>query len=155
VLGGVPTLSRRAVVIERIELRTLDDVRVAQPAFRSFAAQLGFDRQAQCKIAIAASEAGTNMVKYGGGGELSLRSIEVPRVGLRFEARDHGPGIPDLARMLEDHISQGIDVRLRERVDTSPGGLGVGLGAIRRMMDTFGWQNLDDGGLLWAEKYLI
>lgn len=136
-----------------VDLRTLDEVRVAQPIFVGFAADLGFSRQAQLQIAIAASEAGTNMVKYGGGGQLSMARIERPRAGLRFEARDRGPGIRDLSRMLEDHVSQGFDTRFRPRTGPSPGGLGIGLGAIQRLMDALGWENLDDGGLLWAEKY--
>src|SRR5690606_10185451 len=75
------------------ELRTLDEVRISQAPIRRFAAELGFDRAAQWQVTIAASEAGTNMVKYGGGGRLTLRRIVEPRVGLRLEARDHGPGI--------------------------------------------------------------
>ncbi|HLT38125.1 MAG TPA: ATP-binding protein [Enhygromyxa sp.] len=123
------------------ELRTLDEVRISQAPIRRFAAELGFDRAAQWQVTIAASEAGTNMVKYGGGGRLTLRRIVEPRVGLRLEARDHGPGIGDLELALRDHLSEGR-------------GLGLGLGAIQRMMDALGWQNLADGGLLWAEKYL-
>jgi anti-sigma regulatory factor (Ser/Thr protein kinase) len=137
-----------------IELRTLDEVRVAQSSIRRFVAQLGFDRPRQWQVTIAASEAGTNMVKYGGGGRLTLRRIVYPRTGLRLEARDYGPGIGDLARALEDHVSEGNNVLVREHLDQSHRGLGVGLGSIRRMMDALGWQNLDDGGLLWAEKYL-
>lgn len=128
-------------------------MRVAQASIRRFAGELGFDRTAQWQVTIAASEAGTNMVKHAGGGRLLLRRITVPRAGVRIEARDFGPGIADLARALEDHISEGNNVLIRER-DQQHRGLGVGLGAIRRMTDALGWQNLPDGGLLWAEKYL-
>lgn len=127
---------------------------MAQASIRRFVAELGFDRTAQWQITIAASEAGTNMVKHAGGGRLLLRRITVPRAGVRLEARDSGPGIADLARALEDHISEGHNVLIREQSDQQHRGLGVGLGAIRRMMDGIGWQNLADGGLLWAEKYL-
>lgn len=143
-------MSKRLV----FEIRELDEVRALQPVFWRFAAELGFDRRAQWQIAIAASEAGTNMVKYGRGGQLTLQLIDQPRAGLRFEARDHGPGIADLERVLQDHISQGVDVRVRAADAALPGGLGTGLGAIQRLMDAFGWRNLADGGLLWAEKYL-
>ncbi|MFO7561926.1 MAG: ATP-binding protein [Enhygromyxa sp.] len=136
-----------------LELRTLDEVRSSHPAVRRFAAELGFERLAQWQVTIAASEAGTNMVKYGGGGRLALRRIADPRAGLRLEARDFGPGIVNLQRALEDHISEGNDVRVRV-LDQDHRGLGIGLGAIARMMDALGWENLTDGGLLWAEKYL-
>jgi anti-sigma regulatory factor (Ser/Thr protein kinase) len=135
-----------------IELRNLHEVLPAQAAIGRFAAAIGFERRAQWEITIAASEAGTNMVKYAGGGRLTLRRIHNPRPGLRLEARDFGPGIADLERALEDHISESSDTRTRE-----PGscrGLGVGLGAIQRLMDTLEWHNLEDGGLLRAEKYL-
>ena len=134
------------------ELRTLDEVRGSQAAIRRFVAELGFDRLAQWQVTIAASEAATNMVKHAGGGHLTLGRIDDPRVGLRLEARDFGPGIGDLARALEDHVSEGSDLRVR--LDLGRRGLGLGLGAIARMMDALGWQNLADGGLLWAEKYL-
>lgn len=137
-----------------LELRTLAEVRVAQAQIRRFAALVGFDRLGQWQVTIAASEAGTNMVKHGGGGRLTLVRLDQPRRGLRLEARDSGPGIPDLARAFEDHISQGNDARVCDGLRDSARGLGNGLGAIRRMMDELGWTNLDDGGLLWAEKYL-
>jgi anti-sigma regulatory factor (Ser/Thr protein kinase) len=137
-----------------LELRSLDEVRSSQAAIRRFTAELGFDRLGQWQVTIAASEAATNMVKYGNGGCLTLRRILEPRAGLRLEARDYGPGIGDLRQALEDHFSQGQDVRIRNRVDQDRHGLGIGFGAIERLMDALGWQNLTDGGLLWAEKYL-
>lgn len=145
--------SEPAVDELRVELRSLDEVRLAQARIRRFAAGRGFDRRAQWEITIAASEAGANMVRHAGGGRLRLASIGLPRPGLRLEARDFGPGIADLDQALADHVSEGSDRRLVLR-PRSGGGLGLGLGAVRRLMDSFRWQNLDDGGLLVAEKYL-
>ena len=138
----------------RIDLRTLADVRLAQGSLRRFAEELCFARQAQWEITIAASEAGTNIVKHGKGGVLLLRPIHTPRPGLRIEARDQGPGILDFEAALKDHVSEGGDVRVRQ-AGAPRRGLGTGLGAIVRLMDSVGWENLEGGGgLLWAEKYL-
>jgi serine/threonine-protein kinase RsbT len=104
-----------------IELRTLDEVRVAQSSIRRFVGSSGFDRAGQWQVTIAASEAGTNMVKYGGGGRLTLRRIVYPRTGLRLEARDFGPGIADLACALEDHVSEGNNVLICKQLDRARG----------------------------------
>ena len=52
-----------------------------------------------------------------------MRSIEEGhRIGMEVEARDEGPGIPDLDKAMEDHYSSG-------------GTLGLGLPGVKRMMD--------------------
>jgi serine/threonine-protein kinase RsbT len=137
---------------ERVwEVACAVDVVSLQPGVRRFAALLGFSRRAQWEVAIAASEAAANMVKHAGGGTLILRRLDEPEPGLELEARDSGPGIlePDLA--FRDHISEGIDLRSPERPPRARG-LGVGLGAIRRLMDETRWENLPDGGRLVARK---
>ena len=111
----------------RIELRTLADVRLAQGSLRRFAEELCFSRQAQWEITIAASEAGTNIVKHGKGGVLLLRPIHTPRPGLRIEARDQGPGIEDFEAAKCDHMSEGADVRWRESGAGPRRGMGTGL----------------------------
>ena len=136
-----------------LELATLDDARLAQAQVRRFAEACSFDRTAQWQIATAASEAATNAVKHGGGGRLILTTLAAPTPGLRFEARDRGPGIDDLELAIRDHVSRGVDLRGLDR-PAKADGLGTGLGAIGRLMDAWGWENLDGGARLWAEKYL-
>ena len=110
------------------------DVISAQIKIRRFARDAGFDPRDQWRIAIAVSEAATNMVKYAGGGVIILRALSGPRVGVEFEARDQGAGIPSLERALQDHVSD--DLHWSERADPrSARGLGLGLGAIHRLMD--------------------
>ena len=136
-----------------LELTTLDDARLSQAQVRRFAEACGFVRTAQWQIATAASEAATNVIKHGGGGRLIVATIADPKPGLRFEARDRGPGIDDLELAIQDHVSRGVNLRSLDR-PAKTDGLGTGLGAISRLMDAWGWENLDVGALLWAEKYL-
>lgn len=101
---------------------------------RKFAAAAGLSTRAQWELAIAVSEAATNMVKYAGGGVIVLRELAAPRAGVEFEARDQGGGITSIERALQDHVSD--DLHLLERADPrSARGLGLGLGAIHRLMD--------------------
>ncbi|HFE44138.1 MAG TPA: hypothetical protein ENJ18_01410, partial [Nannocystis exedens] len=86
------------------------------------------------ELAIAVSEAATNMIKYGGGGIITLRRVATPRPHVALEARDRGAGIEQLERALVDNISEGNDAR--ESIPASGRrGLGLGLGAIYRLMD--------------------
>ncbi|NVB40493.1 ATP-binding protein [Pseudenhygromyxa sp. WMMC2535] len=146
-----PALSRPGCEHVR-EIRTISEARAAQTWALRLAEELGFERDAQWRIAISVSEAATNMVTHGGGGCLSLRGITEPHEGLRIEARDAGPGIDDPERAFQDHVSRGVDLR-EQPSNPRPRGLGAGLGAIRRLTDDCGWVNLEPGGLLWAEVY--
>lgn len=77
------------------------------------------------KMVTAASELARNTVLHGQGGVLSLEIVrDGPREGLRLTFEDHGPGIPDLDRALEDGFSTG-------------GSLGLGLPGARRLVDEF------------------
>ena len=89
----------------------------------SAARELGFDPQACEEIALAASELASNLVKHSGGGRLSVTPLKRKGIaGLEIVARDKGPGIADIDRALTDGIS-------------TTGSLGIGLGAVNRLMD--------------------
>ena len=67
----------------------------------------------------------TNLVKHAGNGTILLQRIqENGTSGLRLIAIDKGPGIPDVTRALQDGHS-------------TAGSMGTGLGAVRRLSDTF------------------
>jgi serine/threonine-protein kinase RsbT len=79
----------------------------------------------QTKLVTAASELGRNTIKYGGGGIVHLDSLVdgyQHGVGLLFV--DSGPGIADIAAALRDGYTTG-------------GGLGLGLGGSKRLVDEF------------------
>jgi serine/threonine-protein kinase RsbT len=106
-------------------LRNEEDVVFSRQAVRSWAVELGFSLVDQTKIVTAASELARNTVVYGGGGTMRLQALEDgPRRGLRLIFEDQGPGIPDIDQALRDGF-------------TSGGGLGLGLGGARRLVNEF------------------
>jgi len=77
------------------------------------------------RVAIAVTEAATNLVKHAGGGEILLRaSSDGDGAGLWIVALDRGPGISDVALARGDGFS-------------TSGTSGTGLGAIARQSDEF------------------
>jgi serine/threonine-protein kinase RsbT len=106
-------------------LRNEEDVVFSRQAVRSWAVELGFSLVDQTKIVTAASELARNTVVYGGGGAMHMQMLEDgPRRGLRLVFEDQGPGIPDIDQALRDGF-------------TSGGGLGLGLGGARRLVNEF------------------
>ena len=89
------------------------------------AARAGFTATDMTVIATAISELARNIVEYAGDGEVILTLVQSgQKKGFRVEARDHGPGIPDIDLAMQDGYSTG-------------GGMGLGLPGTRRLMDEF------------------
>lgn len=106
-------------------LRAEDDVVRARQAVRAWAVEMGFSLVDQTKLVTAASELARNTVVYGGGGSVRMEALEDgARKGLRLVFEDQGPGIPDVERALSDGFTTG-------------GGLGLGLGGARRLVNEF------------------
>lgn len=126
----------------RWPIRRQADVEHARRVARSLARQLGF-AAADCEaIVLATSELATNLVRYAPGGTISLSSIkDAGGRGVQVESQDSGPGIADLAQALTDGFSTG-------------GGLGHGLPAVRRLMDTFDVTTGPEGTTIVAGKWL-
>jgi signal transduction histidine kinase/DNA-binding response OmpR family regulator len=106
-----------------VAIRYEQDVVVARQRGRQIAALLGFDGQAQTRIATAVSEIARNAFRYASGGkvEFCLEGQSAPQL-LLIRVRDHGPGIRDL-----NHIMSG-DYR-------SHTGMGIGILGAHRLMD--------------------
>ncbi|HUP56964.1 MAG TPA: anti-sigma regulatory factor, partial [Bdellovibrionota bacterium] len=99
-------------------------VRVRQ-AVRKGAAELKLSLVDQTKVVTAASEIARNTVIYGGGGQVTIELLNVgPKRGLRLTFKDEGPGIENVEQALQDGF-------------TSGGGLGLGLGGARRLVNDF------------------
>jgi serine/threonine-protein kinase RsbT len=110
---------------DRLEIRTSPDVVLVRQAVRKWATELGFGLVDQTKIVTAASELARNTLDHGGGGTVRLEMLEEGiRRGLRLTFEDQGPGIPDIALALSDGY-------------TSGGGMGMGLGGSRRLVNEF------------------
>jgi len=94
-------------------------------------------------IATIVSELGSNIIKYASRGVLRLCRTEYQgEVDIDIWAEDHGPGIPDVARAMQDHFSTGNS-------------LGLGLPGVRRMADQFWIRSSESAGtLVFARKRL-
>jgi serine/threonine-protein kinase RsbT len=102
----------------------LDVVR-ARRRVREEAVRLGFSVVNRTKLLTAASELARNAIVYGGGGTLTIEAFAgagTQKLQLTFE--DRGPGIPDIELAMRDGY-------------TSGGGLGIGLGGAKRLVDEF------------------
>ena len=112
-------------VTSTLPLRTSEDIVRMRQRVRERAVAQGFSLVDQTKIVTAASELARNAVIYGGGGTVRLESLnDGTRRGLRLVFEDQGPGIPDIAQALRDGFTTG-------------GGLGLGLGGTKRLVDEF------------------
>jgi len=110
--------------IGSIEVRNQWDISDAKLMAKQAASELGFNHCEREEIAIVISELGTNLIKYAGGGFISVASLsDNGKLGIRIEATDDGPGIPDVNQAITDGFS----------ISNS---LGIGLGAVNRLMDS-------------------
>lgn len=110
---------------ETLPIRSSADVVVVRQRVRAWAAELRFTLVEQTKLVTAASELARNTLEHGKGGEVLLEMVErPPRKGLRLVFEDQGPGIPD------------IELALKEGYTTG-GGLGLGLGGAKRLVNEF------------------
>jgi anti-sigma regulatory factor (Ser/Thr protein kinase) len=102
------------------------EIATARRAACSLAKALGFNETVTAEVAIVVTEAGTNIAKYAGAGEILLRKAVRydGAVGVEILALDRGPGIAQLSRRMEDGSSTG-------------GSYGIGLGTMERLADQF------------------
>jgi serine/threonine-protein kinase RsbT len=110
---------------ETLPVQNEGDVVQARQLVRKWAAELGFSLVDQTKVVTAASELARNVLVHGGGGTVRAEALlEGIRRGLRLTFEDQGPGIAD------------IDLALRDGYTTG-GGLGLGLGGSKRLVNEF------------------
>ena len=106
-------------------MREVGDIVAVRQQTRQWAGEVWLSLVDQTKIVTAASELARNVVVYGGGGSVRLELLENGvRKGLRLVFADQGPGIPDVEKALQDGFTTG-------------GGLGLGLGGARRLVNEF------------------
>ena len=111
--------------LARFGLRSDLDVVAARRGVTEWAGEIGFSILDRTKVVTAASELARNTVLHGRGGVMCLEIVrDGSRQGLRLTFEDHGPGIADIDRALEDGYSTG-------------GGMGLGLPGARRLASEF------------------
>lgn len=89
------------------------------------ARELGFDETQTGQVAIAVTEAATNVLRHAGGGMLVVQALQRgASVGIEVIAIDHGPGMRDFSHSAQDGVS-------------TAGTAGTGLGAMRRLSHEF------------------
>lgn len=109
----------------RVAIRSGADIVAARLLGRQLAAEAGFTGTDQTIIATAISELARNIVEYARSGEIRLTLLgDTNKRGIRVEAHDDGPGIPDIELAMQDGYSTGR-------------GMGLGLPGTRRLMDEF------------------
>jgi len=108
-----------------LPLRSDEDVVNVRKQVRERAVAIGLSLVDQTKLVTAASELARNTIKYGGGGEVYLDDLDDGlRKGVSLLFVDAGQGIPDIDNALRDGFTTG-------------GGLGLGLGGSKRLVDEF------------------
>ena len=116
---------------------------VAEQA-KDLAKKLGFSEVDQTKIAIATSELAVNIVVHAQGrGRTIIKTVtENGKTGIEIVAEDEGPGIANVEKTLQGNVA-------------SKTGLGIGLGAVKRLMDEFKIETkVGEGTKIVAKKWL-
>jgi len=115
-----------SVHIGRLPLCREVDVVTARQKARQIAGVLGFDNRDQARIATAVSEIARNAVRYARDGnvEFDVEGERAPLV-LIIHVHDRGPGIPDVAAVLQGRYRSGGGVS------------GLGIPGAQRLMDQF------------------
>jgi serine/threonine-protein kinase RsbT len=110
---------------DTVPVRSAEDVVRVRQLVREWAIQGGFSLVDQTKIVTAASELARNIVDYAGSGTVLLEALnDENRRGLRLTFIDQGPGILDIELAMKDGYTTG-------------GGLGLGLGGAKRLVNNF------------------
>jgi serine/threonine-protein kinase RsbT len=108
-----------------LPLQSDEDVVGLRKQVREKALAIGLSLIDQTKLVTAASELARNTLKYGGGGAVHLDSlVDGFRHGIGLLFVDSGQGIRDVEMALRDGYTTG-------------GGLGLGLGGSKRLVDEF------------------
>jgi serine/threonine-protein kinase RsbT len=111
---------------ESVPIRSSEDVVRMRQAVRAKAIDIGFSLVDQTKLVTAASELARNILDHGGGeGYAHIETVaKGVQTGLQVVFEDKGPGIADLELAMKDGY-------------TSGGGLGLGLGGAKRLVNEF------------------
>jgi len=109
---------------DKLPVKNESDIIFVRSFGRNLAANAGFGIVDQCRITTAISELARNAVVHGGGGSVTIKTIQNDKKGIEIICSDEGPGIVNLELALKGGYS-------------TVGGLGIGLSGAKRLMDEF------------------
>jgi anti-sigma regulatory factor (Ser/Thr protein kinase) len=105
-------------------VRDASEVGETRRAAAGLARRKGLAQDTEARIALAATELATNLLKHAGEGLVLINEfVDADGSGIELIALDKGPGMADVARCLVDGFS-------------SAGSPGTGLGAVARVSDS-------------------
>ncbi|MGH8140629.1 MAG: ATP-binding SpoIIE family protein phosphatase [Steroidobacteraceae bacterium] len=109
----------------RLPVSERSEIGAARRAAVELSESAGFDATQAGKVGLCVTEAGTNIIKHAGRGQILLRVLERCGVsGLELLALDKGPGMTNVGTSLRDGVS-------------TAGSPGNGLGALARLSQAF------------------
>ncbi|MES2702670.1 MAG: ATP-binding SpoIIE family protein phosphatase [Bacteroidota bacterium] len=104
------------------------------------ATENGLGEKKTAEVDIIVAEMTSNLLKHTKGGELLVKLFaDGPHMGLELLCIDNGPGMADPQKMMNDGVS-------------TTNTLGQGLGAIKRLSDTFQLYSLKDWGTVLLSR---
>ncbi|MFJ2259313.1 ATP-binding SpoIIE family protein phosphatase [Streptomyces sp. NPDC087844] len=113
----------------------------ARGAAATLARRIGLSSHRSAEVALAVTEAATNIQRHADDGALLLRVVRSgDQAGVEFLTVDSGPGIADVPAALADGSS-------------SAGTLGIGLGAVSRLADQFDLHSVPGRGTVMAAQF--
>ncbi|MFI6334025.1 ATP-binding SpoIIE family protein phosphatase [Streptomyces sp. NPDC050535] len=113
----------------------------ARGAAAALARRLGLNPHRSAEVALAVTEAATNVQRHADDGALLLRAVRSgDDAGVEFLTVDSGPGMPDVSAVLADGVS-------------SAGTLGIGLGAVSRLADHFDLHSVPGRGTVMSARF--
>jgi len=110
---------------DTIEVSKEPDVVYVKNRVKEAAVRIKMGLVNQTRLITAASELLRNMMRYANGGKCTIEVVSSGRMnGIRLTFTDKGPGIPDIAKAMQDGFSTGKS-------------LGLGLPGTKRLVNEF------------------
>ena len=117
---------------------------------RAAALACGFNEKDAAEIAVCAAELASNAVRHARRGVVEIFTLEHPARGIELRCEDEGPGFADPIGALQDGWTRG---QMSGPDNPARGGLGTGLGAIRRLMDELEIGAGSSGTVVTAKRF--
>lgn len=129
----------------KIEAGNFTEAGEASSRIKALLKQLGIDAKIVRRVSIASYEAEINMVIHSVGGSIKM---DITPSSIIFKAQDHGPGIENVDRAMEEGYSTATETARELGF-----GAGMGLPNIKRCSDEFHIQSRVGQGTVLEAKF--